>query len=192
MRTDLEIFEMYKVEKAMVVGDLNERTGLEAFPTFKNWKEAYVKDYLRNHVEVSTKEADKLMDAAVELAEEELALMEAEGATEAELEAGAAKLAKAQEQKEAAQAEKKAKRAAKRKASGTRKTKAKTVKKAKGTGAKRKVNKAAKAREIFAELYPQVVAGDIKRKDVIEKFLEAGLTKAGSSTYYQKFKKEHS
>ena len=189
MRSDLEIFEMYKEEKALVVGDLNERTGLEPFPTFKNWKEAYIKDYLRNHVEVSEKEADRLMDAAVELAEEELELLEKEGASAAEVEEAGIRVAAAKEKAKESKAALKAKRAAKRKPRA-KKAKATVAKKAKGTGEKRKVNKASIARGIFKEMYPKVEAGELKRKDVIAKFLEAGLTAAGSSTYYQKFKKE--
>jgi len=38
------LLELYKEEKALVIGDVHERTGLEDFPSFKDWKEQYMRE----------------------------------------------------------------------------------------------------------------------------------------------------
>ena len=48
-----------------------------------------------------------------------------------------------------------------------------------------------RAVEIMEEMRDDLHAGKVRRKDVIEGFVdEAGLTKAGSSTYYDNINKE--
>ena len=52
-------------------------------------------------------------------------------------------------------------------------------------------SKAEVARKIMEEVWDDLQAGKIKRKDVILRFVnEAGLTKAGASTYYGNIKKK--
>ena len=47
------------------------------------------------------------------------------------------------------------------------------------------------ATKIMEEMWDDIQAGKVKRKDVIERFInEVGLTKAGSSTYYGSIKKK--
>jgi hypothetical protein len=51
--------------------------------------------------------------------------------------------------------------------------------------------KAELARKIMEEMWADIQAGKAKRKDVIQRFQdEAGLTKAGASTYYGNIKKK--
>ena len=52
-------------------------------------------------------------------------------------------------------------------------------------------SKAELARKIMEEMWDDLQAGKAKRKDVIQRFVgEAGLTKAGASTYYGNIKKK--
>lgn len=52
-------------------------------------------------------------------------------------------------------------------------------------------SKAELARKIMEEMWDDIQAGKVKRKDVIHRFVgEAGLTKAGASTYYGNIKKK--
>jgi hypothetical protein len=52
-------------------------------------------------------------------------------------------------------------------------------------------SKADLARKIMEEVWDDLQAGKVKRKDVILRFVnEAGLTKAGASTYYGNIKKK--
>jgi hypothetical protein len=52
-------------------------------------------------------------------------------------------------------------------------------------------SKAELARKIMEEMWDDIQAGKVKRKDVIQRFVgEAGLTKAGASTYYGNIKKK--
>jgi len=52
-------------------------------------------------------------------------------------------------------------------------------------------SKADRARTIMEEVWDDLQAGKIKRKDVIQRFVgEVGLTKAGASTYYGNIKKK--
>jgi len=51
-------------------------------------------------------------------------------------------------------------------------------------------SKADRACNIMEEMWNDLQAGKVKRKDVIQRFVgEAGLTKAGASTYYGNIKK---
>jgi hypothetical protein len=178
MRTDLELFEMYKEEKALIVGDFQTRTGLEPFPTFKEWKKEYTKDYLETHQTVSIKDADKIMDSLVDEASDQIEEWE--------------KLLNVTKTDSTKRTEKvKARKEKKmKKATSVKNPKAKTSNSTK-TQVNRKNNKAAASRETFNKMYPDVLAGTIKRKDVIEVFVnKVGLTPAGASTYYQKHKAE--
>ena len=52
-------------------------------------------------------------------------------------------------------------------------------------------NKTERATEIMKEMWDDLQAGKVKRKDVIKRFIEeVGLTKAGSSTYFGNIKKK--
>jgi hypothetical protein len=52
-------------------------------------------------------------------------------------------------------------------------------------------SKAELARKITEEMWDDIQAGKVKRKDVIQRFVdEAGLAKAGASTYYGNIKKK--
>lgn len=52
-------------------------------------------------------------------------------------------------------------------------------------------SKADRARKIMEEMWDELQAGKVKRKDVIQRFVgEVGLTKAGASTYYGNIKKK--
>jgi hypothetical protein len=52
-------------------------------------------------------------------------------------------------------------------------------------------SKADRARKIMDEMWDDLQAGKVKRKDIIQRFVgEAGLTKAGASTYYGTIKKK--
>lgn len=52
-------------------------------------------------------------------------------------------------------------------------------------------SKADRARKIMEEMWDNLQAGEVKRKDVIRRFVdEVGLTKAGASTYYGNIKKK--
>lgn len=52
-------------------------------------------------------------------------------------------------------------------------------------------SKADRARKIMEEMWDELLAGKVKRKDVIQRFVgEVGLTKAGASTYYGNIKKK--
>lgn len=62
--------ELYKAEREHL-GD--ELFGGENFPVFADWNRAYIIDFKTNHVTVTTKEADEIMDKVVEEAELELA-----------------------------------------------------------------------------------------------------------------------
>jgi len=54
-------------------------------------------------------------------------------------------------------------------------------------------SKADAARKIMEEMWDDLQAGKVKRKDIIQRFVsEAGLTKAGASTYYGNIKKKMS
>lgn len=189
MISDIDLLNRYKEEKALVIGSVEERTGLEPFPTWKEWKAEYVKEYNETHVTVDVKEADAIMDAAVEEAEEELDAMvdEFDSETETEEEDDMSDATPA-----ATEVPAKPKRVAKKKVAAKKKaprtkpvyaTKKKVV--AKKAPAKKPVSKASKARKIFDRFY-----GKKARAEIIEKFVgQAGLTANGAATYYQKMKK---
>ena len=169
MRTNLELITMYKEEKDLIIGTVDVRTGLEPFPTFKEWKQEYIADYMATHKVVDIKEADKYFDKVVEEAEDVLDMSDVKDAD--------------------------APKAKKQKATVTPITKAKksVTKSTKGTGVKRKVNKAAEARSYFESVIDELKAGTMKRKNVIAHFVDQlGLTSSGASTYFQKFRKEFS
>ena len=200
MRPDNELLELYKVEKAIVIGSINERTGLEAFPEYRDWKTSYLKEYEESHRTVTVKEAyveaeatqqeadgkDDLTDfvnAVLEtLNEKDKTMTEATEAT-------ATPTPTDSKPPVAAAAEK---RAAKPKAEKPKAVKPAAKPKAapKKTVAKKPVSKASLAQKVFDRLYPKVSAGKMSRKDVIGKLVaDISLTPNGAATYYQKMKK---
>lgn len=55
--------------------------------------------------------------------------------------------------------------------------------------AKSGTSKVSVATKIMEEMWPQIQSGKVKRKDVIQRFIdEVPLTKAGASTYYGNIK----
>lgn len=192
MKSDIELLEMYKEEKALVIGSPSERTGLEPFPSFKEWKAEYVKEYAETH----DIDNPMTMEEAVAAIEAELGneLIGDDLLDEEDLEAAKAVVQPTEEEDEMTEAATEAAtEAVTEKATVTSTKKPKSAKgKATATTAAAP-SKASKAREIFNKLYPQVIEGKKARKDVIAAFVDkAGLTAAGASTYYQKFKKSYS
>jgi len=205
MMTTAELLEMYKEEKTAAIGDENERTGLEDFPSFKEWK----KEYLADREELLTGFSTTVtMEEAVDLTDEELdngsdtedlnlTLTEDDDMTDTNTTETVdnTEVTATEPTTEAAPA---TTEETAPKAPAKRTTKKKAAKKAakKATGSKvaakgtKGPSKADAARKIFAKMYPQVQAGKKARKDVIEQFQTvAGLSKAGAATYYQNFKK---
>lgn len=149
MLNNIDLLNLYKEEKTLVIGRPEVRTGLEEFPSFAEWKEEYIREYNETHETVDINEADARAEAAIEEAEKAIDQFE--------------ELTKEDVVNEAI---------------------VQNIKPVKQAGSKTEL-----AREIFEQMYPQVLAGTLKRKDVIQSFIsDAGLTSAGASTYYQKFK----
>ena len=160
MKNNALLLELYREEKALIIGQ--EPTGLEPFPSFPEWKSEYEREYNETHKTVTTKEADRLAeDAQVEFDRSGLTVDLDEGMSD-----------------------------------NIPNVRKRDVELVKPTVSIRRhtmsdnttttpVSKASVAREIFALNF-----GKVARKDVIALFMsEAGLTKAGAATYYQKFKK---
>lgn len=184
-----EVLDLYRAERAAL--DMPS----DPFPEFSVWRADYEAEYRKNHVnnykKVDVKEAMAEADAMVEEAEAELELFDLQEenemsetnvsgvvgsapATGVDLDAQAALDAK----REAKNAKRRAQRAA---AKAPAKVKAKAPAKARVA---RKDNKTAQAQVIFTRMY-----GKKERKEVIAAFIEkVGLSAAGASTYYQKFK----
>lgn len=199
MKSDIQLFEEYKVEKAIVVGAPDERTGLEDFPSFKEWKLEYMKEYAETHDmenPVSMEEAVALLESELEaaadddlLSEEDLEALAADKTPETQDEENtmsedvnateAAEATEATATTEATEAPAKPKR----KSTGKKKAVKKVAAK------KRPPSKAADAQKVFDRLYPKVLEGKKARKDVIEEFVsKVGLTANGAATYFQKLK----
>lgn len=197
MRSNLELLEMYKEEKALIIGGPEVRTGLEDFPSFGEWKSDYLADYQSTHQTVSVEEADAQFDAIVEEAENELETLvieitddetETEEVNDMTDEAVINNVEPTEaEMNDASPAEKpaeKPKRARKEKVQAEKGAVKRPRKKA-------EKSKASEARKVFNRMYPKVLEGKKARKDVIAQFIEkCGLTANGASTYYQKLKKE--
>lgn len=189
MKSDVDLLNDYKAEKALVIGGPDERTGLEDFPSFKEWKADYVKEYNETHQTVSVEEADAMFDAAVEEAENELEAMAVEFDDEStETEDDEMEDVTAEAPAAPAEVPAKPKRAAKKKVAAKKAPAKKTAAKkapVKKKAATRANSKAAKAQTIFTKFY-----GKKTRAEIIEKFIaQAGLTANGAATYYQKMKK---
>lgn len=191
MKSDLDLLEMYKEEKAIVIGGPNERTGLEPFPSFKEWKLEYMKEYIETH----DMDNPMSMEDAVAALEAELGdeLIDDELLDEEDLEAVKAIVQPEDEEDKMTEATEATETPVKEPTV----TKTEKPKAAKGKAAAKSVakapSKASEAQKIFNKMYPQVVDGKKARKDVIEAFVsKAGLTANGASTYYQKFKKSYS
>lgn len=192
MKSDIDLFNQYKEEKALVIGDVDERTGLEPFETFKEWKAVYVEEYNATHQTVEVKKADKMMDKLVEEAEAELEELADQFESDDEI------VEEEEEMTEATAATKAKKKVpAKKKVSARKRATDKQNAGVKRQAAKRKAtrpvakkvaranSKAAQAQKIFNRLY-----GKKARAEIINKFIaDAGLTANGAATYYQKFKK---
>ena len=186
MKSNADLLEQYKEEKALVIGDTDERTGLEDFPSFQEWKAEYVREYNDTHETVTIDEADARADAAVDEAEAELAAVVEALQTEIEAELAAEEENTPDEENEMSETEttnesttpetQKPKRATRKKA---------PLKKPVARKATRASSKTKKAQGIFDKFY-----GKKTRAEIIEKFIgQAELTANGAATYYQKFKK---
>lgn len=181
MRTELQLFEMYKEDNAIVMGPLKERSGFEEpWMTFKEWKEDYKETYPHAMVKVtkkSKKKAEKEFASMAAIAEAEL------GDTDFDPET-------TKSDRKAADGEMVSvlvKRTKPAPARAVRTIKTRSKKRSPKAG-----SKASEARAVFAKLYPQVDRGELARKDVITAFVNViGLTKNGASTYYQRYKREY-
>jgi hypothetical protein len=69
MKSLIDQLNQYKHEKMYAIGSEQERTGLEHFPSFAEWKRDVERELEGLFVTVSVDEADAIMDAAVNEAE---------------------------------------------------------------------------------------------------------------------------
>lgn len=186
MKSDIDLLNLYKEEKTLVIGPEHLRTGLEPFPTFKEWKLEYMKEYVETHDmdnPVSMEEAVKQLEAELDeddlLPEDDLkALVDEVGEVdEDDVEpVGEAPLEPVEMKPEVPTVRKR------------KVTKKSTTKKV--AARKRPASKAKDAQKVFDRLYPKVLAGKKARKDVIDELVaKVGLTANGAATYYQKMKK---
>ncbi len=161
MISGIDLFNRYKEEKALVIGSEEERTGLEDYPEYSEWKAQYVVEYNETHQVVDVKEADAIFDAMVDDAEAEL-----EGVSF--------------EETEVSVDDDKIKAIAKI----VQKERRKVVKAVKVAPKKKSASKTTKAQKVFDKHF-----GKKTRKEIIALFVsEVNMTPAGASTYYQKFK----
>ncbi len=193
MKSNVDLLNQYKEEKALVIGSEEERTGLEDFPTFKEWKAEYVKEYNETHVTVDVEDADAHFDQIVDEADEELEALAAELSDddvppEEEDEVTEEATPVAPKAKKPAAKKKRAparKKTVAKKAPAKRAAPKKAPLKKKAVGKKRASSKTAKAQKIFDRFY-----GKKTRAEIIEKFVaQCDLTANGAATYYQKMKK---
>jgi len=199
MKSDAQLLEQYKDEKALVIGGINERTGLEDFPTFKEWKLEYMKEYAETH----DMDNPLSMEDAVAALEDELAADD-ELLDEADLAALAADETPETEEEdpmtdevttpaaeaEATPAAPEATTEAPAKPKAAKKKAAKKAPVKKVAAKKRPPSKAGEAQKVFDKLYPKVLDGKKTRKDIIDELVgKVGLTANGAATYYQKMKK---
>ena len=76
-----------------------------------------------------------------------------------------------------------------KKAASKKVTKKAPAKKRKSSPGERAGSKMEKCVFIMEEMFPKYCKDEVKRKDIIERFVkEAGLTTAGASTYFQTLK----
>lgn len=176
MKSNVDLLRQYKEEKALVIGSKEERTDLEPFPTFGQWKEVYTLEYNETHKTVTVEEADAEFDAAVEEADAELqAIIDELGDVDNPTPKKIVVRKKVTKRKvrPSAKVEKVSRTKVKR-----------AIHKMTKKRAKRK-SKIEKAETIFNRFY-----GRKTRSEIIEKLVnQIGLTQAGASTYYQKLKK---
>lgn len=214
MKSNSQLLDMYKEEKALIIGGIKERTGLEEFPSFKEWKLEYMKEYADTHdVEnpMSMEEAVTALEAEIEadddelISDEDLAVLTAtnpnlkneenEMTEEATKQDAAAEVAEASTETTAKPKSKATSKSGATKSTSTKKPgskKSTSTKTKTPAAAKKPVSKAAEARKVFDRLYPKVLDGSKARKDVIAEFVtKANLTPAGAATYFQKFKKAY-
>lgn len=196
MKSKLDLLKDYQEEKALVIGSLAERTGLESFQSFDEWLKEYEIEYRLTHDvdnPLSMEEAVALMDAELEVFstdedDDEIVLdpEDIQTANEEEVNMSNTDNTAVVETTTASPvpgAGKPAKRV--RKASATKKPAAKKS---------RAKSKADKGRTVFNRMYPQVLAGEKTRGDVIKALMgsRVGLTAAYASTFYQNEKKRAS
>ncbi len=197
MLNTVDLLNKYKDEKALVIGSEAERTGLEDFPSWKEWKAEYEKEWAECHVTVDIEDADAYFDAIAEAAEEELGDTEFEATAEEsdEDEEEVVETAPEPEVKKAVKAKvigrtKMQKAVNKAKKTDVRKVKKPDVRKVKKPDVRKlkaPFSKTEKAQKIFTRFHGKP---NWDRKRMIAKFVaEVGLTPAGASTYYAKFKK---
>lgn len=169
MKSEIDLFNMYQEEKAAMIGSKETRTGLEHFPTYKEWRDQYVVEYNETHETVTTKEADERMDKIVE---DEFEFLDQQDNSASKGKSNRSSVKKSG--KKVKQATAMLKRSVK---TGT---KERTVVKT-----KRDNSKLAKAQNIFSADF-----GKKTRAEIIGKFIDdVGLTANGAATYYQKMKK---
>lgn len=161
MLTTTELLELYRAEKE-ALDDI-----FEPFSSFADWKADYVAEYKKTHRTVDIRVAMREADQAVEEAESEL-----DQSTEGETEMTDTNVDQAK--RDAKNARRRELRAAAKTVTATASPKVRAAR----TGTKTEA-----AAKIFAGMYPAH-----PRAEIIAKFQsKAGLSAAGSSTYYQKF-----
>lgn len=172
---------MYKEEKTLIVGDENERTGLEPFPTFAQWKEVYTMEYNETHKTVTVEEADAEFDAAVDEADAELQAIIAELGDVEDPATAKRTVTKTKRKRKVRPSAKTGKVSRAKVKRAVRKVAKKTATKKKS----RRKSKIEKAETIFNRFYGRKTRGEI-----IEKMVkQVELTPAGAATYYQKLKR---
>jgi len=161
MLTTTELLELYRAEKE-ALDDI-----FEPFSSFADWKADYVAEYKKTHRTVDIRVAMREADQAVEEAESEL-----DQSTVGETEMTDTNVSAEQAKRDAKNARRRELRAA-----------AKTATVSPKVRAARTGTKTEAAAKIFASMYPAH-----PRSEIVAKFQsKAGLSAAGSSTYYQKF-----
>lgn len=203
MKSDIDLLEMYRDEKSLVIGAVGIRTGLEAFPSFKEWKLEYMKEYAETH-DMSNPLS---MEEAVNALEKELNesgddLLDEEEVTSSLTSADEERImAMLNDSPETPNEENEmTEEIAVTGATNTenpipgappKKTKVRSTSTPTEPAAPKPPSMAKEAQKVFDRLYPKVLEGKKARKDVIAEFVEkVGLTKAGANTYYQNMKKK--
>jgi hypothetical protein len=196
MKSKLDLLRDYQEEKALVIGSLAERTGLEPFQSFNEWLTEYEIEYRLTHDvdnPLTMEEAVALMDAELEafstdedddeivLDPEDIQTANEEEVTMSNTTDNTAVVETAATASPVPAAPKRTRKPAAKKATGEKKAPKSRAK-----------SKADKGRTVFNRMYPQVLAGEKTRGDVIKALMgsRVGLTAAYASTFYQNEKKK--
>jgi len=171
LRNDL-LLDQYKEEKSLIVGD----DLFETFPTFREWKGEYVREYVQTHRTVPVDLADILMDHIQRQADVELIQL-------TERDTNMSKKSTSESENKTEQYMNKFMKNVNNE--NTTSNKKSTAKKS-GEGRDLSNCKTTKCRKIFSTHF-----GKKSRKEIVEMFIrDGGTTENGAKTYYQNFKKK--